>query len=80
MDIKDQLAKMLQTGDPTEAGMYVVYTDAIVTGASHTRKFCLTWCDAEWWHPGSNQQFRGNVYTWIGPLPSPSFEELMFGG
>lgn len=57
----------LQTGTPTEQGVYAARID---TG--HGKLFAedrmLLWMDGMWWYTGSDQRCRYEVLAWIGPL------------
>ena len=62
--------------------MYVVYTDSLLgEGGKFPDKQMLMFMHGErvtkpWWYPKSDSNFRGKVYGWIGPLPSPKISDL----
>lgn len=62
---------LIQEGTPSRTGLYVAYVNGDVSIRAE-RKF-LMWMD-RWSYPGSDQNFRGHVYGWIGPLPTMELE------
>jgi hypothetical protein len=52
--------------DPDERGVYACRVPHEMPGL-HQDKF-LMWMDEKWWHLGSDQNYRGEVTGWIGPL------------
>lgn len=52
--------------DPEKRGVYAVRIP-ILGGAFYEDEF-LVWIDGRWSYPGSDQNYRGNVHGWIGPL------------
>lgn len=59
-----------QTGTPDKTGVYacrVESVDGLPEPFDVEDKF-LMWHDNRWWHIGSSQSFRPQVYGWIGPL------------
>lgn len=62
---------MLQVKDgdtPDSPGLYVVYTDSPL-GLTFTVRKLLMWADGKWGYPSSDQNYRGPVYAYLGPLP-----------
>lgn len=66
----------IQTGRPEKEGTYVTYIDEGVS--SYPEKKLLIWDNIDWWYPCSDQFYRGIVYGWIGPLPSPKIDNLKY--
>jgi hypothetical protein len=58
----------LNKGTPTFSGVYAVYVDDPDAAQLAKRDF-LMWHDGRWSYPHSDQNFRGVVHGWIGPLP-----------
>ena len=52
--------------DPAERGVYAVRIPLDCMPGLHEDKF-LSW-DGDWFYPGSDQRYRGEVTGWIGPL------------
>jgi hypothetical protein len=75
---KDVEVKMkIKKGTPPERGMYVAYVDTPLPDSKFLQKKLLMWMDDdEWWYPGSDQKYRGQIYCWIGPLPTPNKESI----
>lgn len=53
--------------DPTETGVYACRVPHGYAKGFHTDVF-LMWMDGRWSHVGSDQNYRGDVTGWIGPL------------
>jgi hypothetical protein len=55
------------TGTPEERGVYAcrVLSDRLPN--FYEDKF-LIWIDNQWGYPGSDQNYRGDVPFWLGPL------------
>ena len=70
------MAVSITTGDhPKKDGMYVAYVDPDVDVPFAQKKF-LIWSKGQWGHCGSDQNFRGAVYGFIGPLPALKLEYI----
>ena len=68
----------LRRGKPAKVGMYVAYTEFLEElDMKFPMKKLLMWSGGRWCYPSSDQFFRGNVLGWIGPLPSPTIEDLI---
>lgn len=65
----------INTGNPEKNGMYVCYVDIPIESKFMEKKL-LFWYDSEWMYPGSDQRCREYVNCWIGPLPSPTKDDL----
>lgn len=60
----------LLTGTPPRPGSYVAYVDDDAVRLPGLRKrILLTWSDDRWGYPCSDQNFRGIVHGFVGPLP-----------
>ena len=59
---------------PDQNGCYVVYEDVY---APYARKVFLTFYNGKWGYTGSDQQFRGTIIGYIGPMPSPKIKNLV---
>lgn len=57
-----------EIGDPTETGVYAVRVDHPKTAGIVVDAF-LFWHAGRWSYLNSDQQHRGDVHGWIGPLP-----------
>ena len=68
----------VQTGTPTKQGMYIIYEGDSFPGLPH--KQLMMWINNRWGYPSSTENYRGNVLGWIGPLPTPTLEELVNKG
>lgn len=67
----------IQTGIPKKNGVYVTYIELHdEIKYKYPDKILLTYINGVWNYPRSDQFFRGNVLGWIGPLPSPTIDEL----
>jgi len=55
------------TGTPGEVGVYACRVRDPYTPVLWTDMF-LMWMDKRWWYLRSDQQFRGEVEYFIGPL------------
>jgi hypothetical protein len=62
----------VQEGEPALKGLYVAYVDDEHVTRFAKRTF-LMWM-GQWSYPGSDQNFRGHVYGWVGPLPAMALE------
>lgn len=65
----------IKNGNPPENGMYVVYVDHRYVCAYPDKKL-LMYVNGRWGYLNSDQNFRGKVHGWIGPLPMPSLKDL----
>lgn len=54
--------------NPTKTGVYACRTPHPIAPNLTEDKF-LMWFDGRWAHLGSDQNYRGEVFGWIGPLP-----------
>ena len=54
-------------GDPVETGVYACRVPSDRMPGLHDDKF-LMWFEGRWSYPGSDQNYRGDVDGWIGPL------------
>lgn len=68
--------KEINKSDPKESGVYVAYVEHQFLD-KYPDKELLMWHDGYWSHRMSDQKYRGKVYGWIGPLPSPTMEDLV---
>ena len=73
--------KIQTTFPPKEQGMYVCYVknDTYPDDFKYPEKILLMWMhnnNGKWGYPSSDQDFRGTVYGYIGPLPAPKISEL----
>lgn len=66
----------IQTGIPSKSGTYVAYTDD--KNPMYPKKKLLMYVDNKWGYPSSDQMYRGVIFGWIGPLPTPSIENLKY--
>jgi len=57
-----------EIGDPTETGVYAVRVDHPKVDTLTVDAFLL-WHEGKWFYLNSDQQHRGEVHGWIGPLP-----------
>lgn len=62
-------------GNPRIDGMYVAYVEGIIE--PYTKRELLMWVYGVWSYPGSDQKYRGTIYGWIGPLPTPRVSDLV---
>lgn len=64
--------------DPVKPGLYLAFTDPLAGVRTKRSIFVyqsqLIWINGKWGYPGSDQNFRGKVYAWLGPLPHVSVE------
>lgn len=58
----------LNRGSPTSNGIYVAYIKD--TDSGYATKILLMWIGGKWGYPSSDQNYRGKVYAWVGPLPA----------
>jgi len=65
----------IERGTPPKAGTYVVY-ELLAPGFPYPQKQLLLWHEGVWSYSGSDQNYRGEVLGWIGPLPSPTAASL----
>ncbi len=65
----------IQTGNPTEQGMYIAYTEHRHSQVLIERVL-LMYVGYSWSYPSSDQLFRGKIYGWIGPLPILKLEDI----
>lgn len=54
------------TGEPEEVGVYACRVPMELPGL-HTDIF-LFWINGKWGYLGSDQNYRGTVVGWVGPL------------
>lgn len=67
----------IQTGIPNESGVYVCYIDLEFKSRFMEKKLFFFHKESQdWMYLGSDQRFRGVVNCWIGPLPSPTKDDL----
>ncbi len=59
----------INSGNPRNIGLYVAYVDPELD-IPYAKKTLLLWIDGKWGYPGSDQNYRGTVHGWIGPLPA----------
>lgn len=59
---------------PAQNGLYVAYVDPDMD-VPFSAKLLLMWMDGRWGYPGSDQNYRGTVYGWVGPLPAMRLSE-----
>jgi hypothetical protein len=57
-----------EIGDPEETGVYAVRVDHPKIVNLVVDAF-LMWYEGHWYYLGSDQQHRGEVHGWVGPLP-----------
>jgi hypothetical protein len=55
------------TDDPIRTGVYACRVPSDRLPGLHEDKF-LMWMDGRWSYPGSDQNYRGDVDGWVGPL------------
>ena len=62
--------------NPATSGIYVAWVNDDIITIAAARKL-LFWDRARnrWGHPGSDQNYRGHVYAWCGPLPVVRLED-----
>ncbi len=57
-----------EVAQPTEVGLYACRAQDV-----HGRRIALDMflarLENKWWVPWSEEEFKGEVYGWIGPLP-----------
>lgn len=63
----------IETGTPISNGMYVAYVEGPLK--NFLKKELLMWVQNKWSYPSSDQNYRGQIYGWIGPLPALKIEE-----
>jgi hypothetical protein len=64
----------INQGSPEEPGLYVAYVRSGFT-TSYAEKMLLMNIDGRWGYPSSDQNYRGEVLGWIGPLPAMRINE-----
>jgi len=62
-----------EKGDPDTVGVYACRVDG--DGLILEDKF-LVWHRDRWWYPKSDQNFRGTVLGWVGPLQRKMIEDI----
>ncbi len=62
-------------GNHTKVGNYVCYVDHDFL-YKYPDKIILMWIGEKWGYGGSDQNYRGKVYGWVGPLPTPTLDNL----
>lgn len=55
-------------GAPKETGVYACRIPDDELGSPFLKDKFLMWFDGKWSHIGSDQNYRGAVLGWIGPL------------
>lgn len=60
--------KIEREKDPVVDGLYVIYTIGLV---GYTERELVMWLTKKggWYYRFSNEQFKDEVFGWIGPLP-----------
>jgi hypothetical protein len=66
--------RLEQGCDPDQVGIYVAYVNDEYLKNFAQKKF-LFWTGSRWGYPMSDQNYRGHVYGWIGPLPAMRLED-----
>lgn len=66
----------IEQGNPKKNGMYVTYIGHQYIKGYPDKKL-LTFVNGEWSYPSSSEFFGGVVHGWIGPLPTPTIDELI---
>lgn len=64
----------IREGNPAIKGHYVAYVNPDVKLLAAERVF-LFWDGNRWGYPRSDQNYRGHVYGWLGPLPVMQLED-----
>ena len=62
--------KVVTDRNPSESGLYVAYVQSQGMLNPYAEKVLLMWIGGVWGYPSSDQNFRGEVYGWMGPLPA----------
>lgn len=52
---------------PVQTGLYLIFADPKV--GIHTTRMLMLWINDRWCYPSSDQNYRGKVYGWLGPIP-----------
>lgn len=65
----------LKIGNPTRNGTYVCYIEHDHMPRYPDKKL-LVWHEGRWGYRMSDQFFRDTVLGWVGPLPTPSMDDL----
>lgn len=58
-----------ETGKPKCPGLYVAYIDSLYN-IPFASKVLLVWDGNVWGYPSSPENYRDEVYGFIGPLPA----------
>jgi hypothetical protein len=66
-DESDVAVVQYNAEDPVLTGVYACRVPSDRLPGLHEDKF-LMWMDGRWSYPGSDQNYRGDVDGWIGPL------------
>ena len=66
----------IKTGDPSQNGLYVAYVQPSAELSIWPDKMFLSWYETQWYHTGSDQKYRGEVFGHLGPLPSMRMRDL----
>jgi hypothetical protein len=64
----------IEDGVPTLNGLYVAYTNYDYDSITAKREL-LVCIDGKWGYPQSDQNYRGHVYGFIGPIPIMRLED-----
>ena len=66
----------IKTGSPSQNGMYIAYVEPAMELSIWPDKMFLSWYEGQWYHRGSDQKYRGEVFGHIGPVPSMRMRDL----
>ncbi len=64
-------------GNPPSVGSYVAYVSGDVP--AFAERVFLLWDGKRWSYPLSDQNYRGHIYAWVGPLPAVRPEDADMG-